>query len=124
MLKLVFRLSDLEGTNTEENDSSVRQAGEGDVTSSPVPGDGGGGGDGSSGHGRCVHRKILLSLWLWMDLSNHNSLVVTFNYVSQYSRASLLRSLLLLGFGYKAVGHGPRFSATRGKCQMGLLKPT
>ena len=31
---------------------------------------------------------------------------------------------LLRGFGYNAVGRGPRISAARGKCQMGPLKPT
>ena len=41
-----------------------------------------------------------------------------------YSRASLLRAPLLREFGYNAVGCGPRFSSARGKCQMGLLKPT
>ena len=39
--------------------------------------------------------------------------------VTKYSRAPLLR-----GFGYNAVGRGPRISAARGKCQMGPLKPT
>ena len=41
-----------------------------------------------------------------------------------YSRTSLLRAPLLRGFGYNAVGRGPRFSAARGKSQMDLLKPT
>ena len=58
VVTFLFLPSDLEGTNTEENYLSVRQAGEGDVTSSPVPGDGGGGGDGSSGHGRWVNIRL------------------------------------------------------------------
>ena len=45
-------------------------------------------------------------------------------YIYIYSRASLLCAPLLCGFGYNAVGRGPRFSAARGKSQMEQLKPT
>ena len=34
------------------------------------------------------------------------------------------KTTLYRGFVYKAVGCGPRFSAARRKCQMGLLNPT
>ena len=44
--------------------------------------------------------------------------------IYMYSHASLLRAPLLRGFGYNVVGRGPRFSAARGKCQLGLLKST
>ena len=55
------------------------------------------------------------------NLSNRKQYVKFGNIKSKeaYSRASLLRAPLLRGFGY-----GPQFSAARGKCQMGLLKPT
>ena len=64
---------------------------------------------------------VLLGAVVWqlerqtIDLEDQGS-------TTYYSCASLLRAPLLRGFG--SVGRGPRISAARGKCQMGLLKPT
>ncbi len=55
---MFYNVTGLEGVSFDDERErgilETRQSAEGDVVTSPVPGDGGGGGDGSSGHSRLV----------------------------------------------------------------------
>ena len=58
---MITLLAGLEGVNPADVVPlmELRQSAEGDVVTSPVPGDGGGGGDGSSGHSRWADTALM-----------------------------------------------------------------